>query len=107
MIAQIESIFGDPVEAIYAPDYLTVVVGIEANPVAKEGNRIVSHLLGANPNSIERINNLAPRSTSALLATLSVQRKVMDIYRCIPFLIEAQEGVLYWEIMKKRNIQIL
>ncbi|RAO68930.1 uncharacterized protein BHQ10_004942 [Talaromyces amestolkiae] len=42
LIGEIQTIFGDPVEKIYAPDFETVVVGIEANPVAKSGNRVVS-----------------------------------------------------------------
>lgn len=43
LIAQVESIFGDVIEEVYAPaDYLTIVVGVEANPIARGGNRIVS-----------------------------------------------------------------
>ncbi|KFY87330.1 hypothetical protein V500_07028 [Pseudogymnoascus sp. VKM F-4518 (FW-2643)] len=42
LIAQVESIFGDVIEEVHAPaDYLTVVVGLEANPIARGGNRIV------------------------------------------------------------------
>ncbi|OBT79638.1 hypothetical protein VF21_01346 [Pseudogymnoascus sp. 05NY08] len=42
LIAQVESIFGDVIEEVYAPaDYLTIVVGVEANPIARGGNRIV------------------------------------------------------------------
>lgn len=43
LLAEIKTIFGESVEKIYAPlEYETVVVGIEANPVAKCGNRVVS-----------------------------------------------------------------
>ncbi|KAL5352337.1 hypothetical protein ACLOAV_002284 [Pseudogymnoascus australis] len=41
LIAQVESIFGDVIEEVHAPaDYPTVVVGVEANPIARGGNRI-------------------------------------------------------------------
>ncbi|KAJ5884633.1 hypothetical protein N7495_009143 [Penicillium taxi] len=43
LIAEVRSIFGEVIEQIFSPmDQDTVVVGIEANPVAKTGNRIVS-----------------------------------------------------------------
>lgn len=43
LIAQVESIFGDVIEEVHAPvDYQTIVVGLEANPIARGGNRIVS-----------------------------------------------------------------
>lgn len=46
LIAQVESIFGDIIEEVYAPvDYLTVVVGVEANPIARGGHRVVSTTL--------------------------------------------------------------
>ncbi|KAJ5518798.1 hypothetical protein N7453_001220 [Penicillium expansum] len=42
LIAEIRSIFGEVIEQVYSPiDLDTVVVGIEANPVAKTGNRII------------------------------------------------------------------
>ncbi|KFY38370.1 hypothetical protein V495_06614 [Pseudogymnoascus sp. VKM F-4514 (FW-929)] len=50
LIAQVESIFGDVIEEVHAPvDYPTVVVGLEANPIARGGNRVV-HLgvIGSN-----------------------------------------------------------
>lgn len=43
LIAEVQTIFGETIEAIHAPsDYDTVVVGLENNPVAKRGNRVVS-----------------------------------------------------------------
>ncbi|KAJ5908058.1 hypothetical protein N7495_000740 [Penicillium taxi] len=46
LIAEVRSIFGDVIEQIFSPmDQDTVVVGIEANPVAKTGNRIQFALL--------------------------------------------------------------
>ncbi|KAI0144833.1 hypothetical protein BJ166DRAFT_629431 [Pestalotiopsis sp. NC0098] len=42
LIAEVQTIFGQTIEAIHAPsDYDTVVVGLENNPVAKRGNRVV------------------------------------------------------------------
>ena len=41
LIAEVQTIFGDVVERIVAPDFETVVVGVEGNPVAKTGSRVV------------------------------------------------------------------
>lgn len=40
-IAEIYTVFGDLIEQIFAPDCETVVIGVEGNPVAKTGNRVV------------------------------------------------------------------
>jgi hypothetical protein len=53
LIAEIQSIFGDAIEKIYAPDYDTVVVGVEGNPVAKGGNRVVSTSIPDDPKSLQ------------------------------------------------------
>lgn len=41
LLAEIQTIFGDMIEQIFAPDFDAVVVGVEGNPVAKAGNRVV------------------------------------------------------------------
>ncbi|CAK7207586.1 hypothetical protein SEUCBS139899_010396 [Sporothrix eucalyptigena] len=41
LVAEIQTIFGDVIERIHAPDYETVVVGVEDNPVAKTGSRVI------------------------------------------------------------------
>lgn len=61
LIAEIRSIFGEVIEQVYSPiDLDTVVVGIEANPVAKTGNRIVS-ILEPLHNYLERTNMKSKR----------------------------------------------
>jgi hypothetical protein len=45
LIAEICSVFGEVMQQIFSPtDQDTVIVGLEANPVAKTGNRIVSRI---------------------------------------------------------------
>lgn len=45
VIAEIHSVFGELIQSIIAPDdHDTVIVGLESNPVAKLGNRIVSFI---------------------------------------------------------------
>ncbi|CAK7208950.1 hypothetical protein SCUCBS95973_000286 [Sporothrix curviconia] len=41
VLAEVQNIFGDVVERIHAPDFETVVVGVEDNPVAKTGSRVI------------------------------------------------------------------
>ncbi|KAL1889486.1 hypothetical protein Sste5346_008864 [Sporothrix stenoceras] len=41
LIAEVQTIFGDVVERIVAPDFATIVVGVEGNPVAKTGSRVI------------------------------------------------------------------
>lgn len=58
VIAEIHSIFGELLERIVGPDeHATVIVGLESNPVAKLGNRIVSFCLLCLPlRSIEQFS---------------------------------------------------
>ena len=75
LIGEIHTIFGDPVERIFAPDFETVVVGIEANPVAKSGNRVVSVSIPLF--SVDNDTDKIKRSTLELLETILKRFPVM------------------------------